>query len=83
MACIDISKIEKQKVNQIIRETLKETPQITLTHVNAMHNICAGLSGEGEVIIDDSTGLYTGSFLEDMTVRVKGSVGWYAGDDMM
>jgi glutamate synthase domain-containing protein 3 len=83
MEYIDISKIEKQAVNHVISETLKETPQITLTHVNAMHNICAGLSGKGEVIIDDSTGLYTGSFLEDLTVRVKGSVGWYAGDDMM
>jgi glutamate synthase domain-containing protein 3 len=83
MGSIDVSKLAGASLNSAIREKLAEESTVTLTKVNAMHNVCAGLSGDGEVIIDDSTGLYTGSFLEGLTVRVKGSVGWYAGDDMM
>ena len=83
MEYIDVSKVEATQLNQIIKSSVEEHKVVTLLKVNAMHNVCAGLKGNGEVIIEDSTGLYTGSFLEDLTIRVKGSVGWYAGDDMM
>lgn len=83
MEFIDVSKLGKVSVNTAIKEKLASSEEITLTKVNAMHNVAAGLSGKGKIIIEDSTGLYTGSFLEDLTIHVKGSCGWYAGDDMM
>lgn len=83
MEYIDVSKVEATALNQLIKDKVKISKAVTLTKVNALHNVCAGIKGEGEIIIEDSTGLYTASFLEDLTVRVKGSVGWYAGDDMM
>ncbi|SFR96249.1 GltB/FmdC/FwdC-like GXGXG domain-containing protein [Anaeromicropila populeti] len=83
MEYLDLENVKSEKVNPLIKEKLKQHKTITLQHVNSMHNICAGLSGECEVIIEDSTGLYTGSYMEGPRIVVKGNVGWYAGDDMM
>ena len=83
MECIDVALIRSESINTRIKECLKTEKEIKLINVNSMHNICAGIIGEGNVTIEDSTGLYTGSYLEGLTVRVKGNVGWYAGDDMM
>lgn len=83
MEYLDLAEVENGNVNQLIKQKLKIDDELTLCNVKAMHNICAGLQGSGNITIEDSTGLYTGSFLEGITVRVKGSAGWYAGDDMM
>jgi Glutamate synthase domain 3 len=83
MEYLDLAKVENEKVNVLIKDKLKESNELVLKNVNSMHNICAGLSGDCQVTIEDSTGLYTGSFLEGPTLRIKGNVGWYAGDDMM
>jgi glutamate synthase domain-containing protein 3 len=48
-----------------------------------MHNIGTGMTEKGIVIVDGSTGFYTGGFLEGLTIDVKGDAGWYAGDNMM
>lgn len=83
MECLDLSLLSSDKVNASIKASLKKDSEVTLINVNSMHNVCAGIIGSGTVVIEDSTGLYTGSFLEGLKVRVKGNVGWYAGDDMM
>lgn len=84
MEYIDLTQVKNEEVNHTIKKTLETGERcITLTNVNSMHNICAGLSGNAEIIIEDSTGLYTGSFMEGPRIVVKGNVGWYAGDDMM
>lgn len=83
MEYLDLSNVENDKVNYLIKEKLSKTKELTIKNVNSMHNICAGLSGDCKITIEDSTGLYTGSFMEGPSVTVKGNVGWYAGDDMM
>lgn len=83
MEYLDLANVENAKVNVLIKDKLKESSELVLKNVNSMHNVCAGLSGDCRVTIEDSTGLYTGSFLEGPTLRIKGNVGWYAGDDMM
>lgn len=83
MEYLDLNEVENKEVNKKIKEALQKSNEITIKNVNSMHNVCAGLSGEYQITIEDSTGLYTGSFMEGATVRVKGNVGWYAGDDMM
>jgi methylamine---glutamate N-methyltransferase subunit B len=83
MECLDISCIGSTNMNAAIKDALKRDKELKLINVNSMHNVCAGIIGEGSIIIEDSTGLYTGSYLEGLSVRVKGNVGWYAGDDMM
>ncbi|OOP72776.1 glutamate synthase [Clostridium beijerinckii] len=84
MECLDLQLVENDKVNNLIKEKMKKgIKEITLKNVNSMHNIGAGLYGDCEIIIEDSTGLYTCSFMEGPRVVVKGNVGWYAGDDMM
>lgn len=83
MEYLDLAGVENEQVNYLIKDKLKESPELVLKNVNSMHNICAGLIGTCNVTVEDSTGLYTGSFLEGPTLRIKGNVGWYAGDDMM
>ena len=84
MEYLDLELIENEKVNKTIKEKIKEgIKEITLKNVNSMHNIGAGLYGKCDITIEDSTGLYTCSFMEGPRVVVKGNVGWYAGDDMM
>ena len=39
--------------------------------------------GDAAVTFEDSTGLYTASYLEGPTVTINGNVGWYAGDNMV
>lgn len=83
MEYLDLKGVDYTKINGLIKEKLKDDRELTLTNVNSAHNVCAGLIGDYDITIKDSTGLYTGSYLEGLKVTVCGNVGWYAGDDMM
>ena len=48
-----------------------------------MHYVLAGTDEPVKVTIEDSTGMYTCSYLENAQVRIRGNVGWYAGDNMV
>lgn len=81
--------INAEKIDQhTLRTTLMGmvdagVKDITIQNSHSMHNMCIGLQGNCNITISDSTGLYTGSYLEGPRIVVEGNVGWYAGDDMM
>ncbi|GHU58036.1 hypothetical protein AGMMS49975_24290 [Clostridia bacterium] len=83
MEYLNLSKIGANEINKEIKNRLSRGKNLTITGTNSANNICAGLCADAEIIIDDSTGLYTASYLENAKITVTGSVGWYAGDDMM
>ncbi len=84
MERIDAATIENEKFNQTIGEVLaKGVTELQIANVHSMHNVCAGLDKKVSIHIEDSTGLYTCSFMENATVTVNGNVGWYAGDNMV
>lgn len=83
MEYLDLKGVESREINKKIKEKLAVDRELTITNVNSAHNVCAGLLGDYEITIKDSTGLYTGSFLEGLKIVIEGNVGWYAGDDMM
>ncbi|MGN0395639.1 MAG: hypothetical protein ACI4EF_09755, partial [Coprococcus sp.] len=84
MECLDAATIENEKFNQAVGELLEQgITELQITNVHSMHNICAGLDKNVSIHIEDSTGLYTCSFMENATVTVNGNVGWYAGDNMV
>lgn len=84
MEYLDLQLIGNNEINSLIKNKIKQgIKEITLKNVNSMHNVGAGLYGECNITVEDSTGLYTCSFMEGPRVLVKGNVGWYAGDDMM
>lgn len=84
MERLDAAAIENEKFNQIVGEILdRGVTELQIANVHSMHNICAGLDKKVSINIEDSTGLYTCSFMENAAVTVNGNVGWYAGDNMV
>lgn len=83
MEYIDAGHIGNRDLNKTITEKLAISGEVTITNPHSMHNIATGLSAKGKVIVQGSTGFYTGGFLEGTTVVVEGNAGWYAGDNMM
>ena len=83
MEYIDALHLNNEELNTKIRECLRKDAEVTIQNPHSMHNIAAGLTNKGKIIIDGSTGFYTGGFLEGSTVEVLGNTGWYAGDNMM
>ena len=83
MECIDAMNLTSKVLNKNIVNILKKDKEVTINNSHSMHNIATGLKVEGKIIIDGSTGFYTGGFLEEGTVIVDGNTGWYAGDNMM
>ncbi|MDR0197693.1 MAG: glutamate synthase [Oscillospiraceae bacterium] len=83
MGRLDLSGVRNEDVNALIARELEKDKTLTLTNVNSMHNVCAGLRGDFAVTVEDSTGLYTASYMDGPCVTVKGNAGWYAGDDMV
>lgn len=83
MEYIDAQSLKSTELNQRITENLKAGGEVTIRNPHSMHNIGTGLVEKGKVIINGSTGFYTGGFLEGSTIVVEGNAGWYAGDNMM
>jgi glutamate synthase domain-containing protein 3 len=84
MEYIDAAGMRPEELNGFIRRRMEEGErEFSVKNAHSMHNMFVGLTGACSITIEDSTGLYTASFLEGPRVIVDGNVGWYAGDDMM
>jgi glutamate synthase domain-containing protein 3 len=74
--------MSSREVNQKLKELIKTEPEIEIDNPHSIHNFATALIGEGKIIINGSTGFYTGGFLEGPTIIVRGNTGWYTGDNM-
>lgn len=83
MEYIDALKIKSTDLNKLIKENLEKFGEVAILNPHSMHNIAIGSAVKGNIIIQGSTGFYTGGFLEGSSVIVEGNAGWYAGDNMM
>ena len=83
MARLDIKGLSGQEVNRRLRELIKTEEEIVIVNPESVHNLAAALIGKGRIVVEGSTGFYTGGFLEGPSLIVKGNTGWYTGDNMM
>ena len=83
MARLDIKGLSGREVNRRLRELLGTGEEVTIVNPESVHNLAAALIGEGRIVVEGSTGFYTGGFLEGPSLTVKGNTGWYTGDNMM
>ena len=83
MARLDIKGLSGQEVNRRLRELIKTEEEIVIVNPESVHNLAAALIGKGRIVVEGSTGFYTGGFLEGPSLTVKGNTGWYTGDNMM
>jgi len=83
MEYIDALNLKSTELNKLIVENLGKNGEVTIKNPHSMHNIATGLTQKGKILVEGSTGFYTGGFLEGSTVVVDGNTGWYAGDNMM
>ncbi len=83
MEFINAEGMDGKDLNTELKKLLSSTKEITVNHSHSMHNIGTGMTEEGTVIVDGSTGFYVGGFLEGTRIDVLGNAGWYAGDNMM
>ncbi len=83
MEYIDAANLKSTELNKEIISKLERYGEVTVQNPHSMHNVAAGLPTQGKVVIQGSTGFYTGGFMEGTTLQVEGNAGWYAGDNMM
>ena len=83
MEHINAINMKGNELNPLIKDALVKNAEVVIDNPHSMHNMAIGLSHKGKVVINGSTGFYTGGFLEGTTVIVEGNTGWYAGDNMM
>lgn len=84
MERIDASAIANKDFNPTVWKAIEAGAQeLWISNVHSMHYVLAGTDQPVKVTIEDSTGMYTCSYLENAEIRVKGNVGWYAGDNMV
>lgn len=83
MEYIDAKTLDSRALNEEIKKKLVDGNTVKIENSHSLHNIGIGINQGGEVIIQGSTGFYTGGFMEDSTLIVEGNTGWYAGDNMM
>lgn len=83
MARLDIRGLSPREVNRRLRELIGKEDEIIIEHPDSVHNLAAALIGQGRIVVEGSTGFYTGGFLEGPSLTVKGNTGWYTGDNMM
>ncbi len=84
MEHIDAALIANKDLNPTVWSAIeKGAEEIFISNVHSMHYVLAGTDQPVKVTVEDSTGMYTCSYLENAEVRIKGNVGWYAGDNMV
>jgi|GEM_PF-99560 Glutamate synthase domain 3 len=83
MEYIDALNLRSEELNRMIAEKIEHFGEVGILNPHSMHNIGIGLSRPGKILVQGSTGFYTGGFLEGPTIIVEGNTGWYAGDNMM
>lgn len=83
MVRLDLKKMSSRDVNRKLKELIKTESRIEADNPHSIHNFATALIGKGKIIVQGSTGFYTGGFLEGPIIVVKGNTGWYTGDNMM
>jgi glutamate synthase domain-containing protein 3 len=84
MVAVDASTLAKGELNARLKELIATGEiEITVTKPGSMHNLGCALKGEAEIVVEGSTGFYTGGFLEGPRIVVRGNTGWYTGDNML
>ncbi len=83
MVSLNIKGMRSREVNRKLRELLPKEKEISIEHPDSIHNFATALKGEGKIIVQGSTGFYTGGFLEGPTLIIRGNTGLYTGDNMM
>ena len=82
MARLDIKDMSSREVNVQLKGMIKTEDEIEVDNPHSIHNFATALIGKASIIINGSTGFYTGGFLEGPCLTVKGNTGWYTGDNM-
>jgi glutamate synthase domain-containing protein 3 len=82
MVHLDIKGMSTQEVNRNLRKLIQEHDEIVVENPHSVHNFATALKGNGKVVVEGSTGFYTGGFLQGPTTIVKGNTGLYTGDNM-
>jgi glutamate synthase domain-containing protein 3 len=70
------------EVNRKLRELISREDEIIVVNPHSVHNFATALKGKGKVIVEGSTGFYTGGFMQGPTTIIKGNTGLYTGDNM-
>lgn len=83
MVSLTVRGMESREVNGRLREIFPREREILIEHPDSVHNFATALKGKGKIVVQGSTGFYTGGFLEGPTLVIKGNTGWYTGDNMM
>ncbi|NIQ37133.1 MAG: glutamate synthase [Proteobacteria bacterium] len=83
MVSLNIRGMESREVNRKLKELLPKEKEILVEHPDSVHNFATALKGKGRIIVQGSTGFYTGGFLEGPTLIIQGNTGLYTGDNMM
>ena len=82
MVRLDITGMSTRDVNHKLRELIMQEDEIIVENPHSVHNFATALKGEGKVIVEGSTGFYTGGFMQGPTTIIKGNTGLYTGDNM-
>lgn len=78
----DIKGLSTREVNRQLRESAARGDEVHVLNPHSVHNFATALKGEGTIVVEGSTGLYTGGFLDGPTLVIQGNTGWYTGDNM-
>lgn len=60
MVSLNIKGMRSREVNRKLRELLPKEKEISIEHPDSIHNFATALKGEGKIIVQGSTGFYTG-----------------------
>ncbi len=84
MVVVDAAAHKKRALNKRLKELIHagET-HITVQNPGSVHNLGTALQGDAHIVVEGSTGFYTGGFLEGPRLVIQGNTGWYTGDNML
>jgi glutamate synthase domain-containing protein 3 len=82
MVRLDIKGMSTREVNRRLKELIQQNDEIIVENPHSVHNLATALTGKGTVVVQGSTGFYTGGFLQGPTTVIKGNTGLYTGDNM-
>lgn len=79
---IDAKGMDVKELNRTIKRQAKEHDCLIIDNPESEHNICAGLTGEVDIIINGSAGYFVGTMVNGPKIHINGNAGWFAGDNM-
>ena len=82
MVRLDIKGMSTREVNHKLRELIAKEDEIIVVNPHSVHNFATALKGKGTVVVEGSTGFYTGGFMQGPKTIIKGNTGLYTGDNM-